>query len=59
MSALSSGKIEEYEFFTGEKMLLSYQRKIIEVSLVYKLSLHILLEEKLLKKKEKQLKIKE
>ena len=43
MSALSSGKIEEYEFFTGEKMLLSYQRKIIEVSLVYKLSLHILL----------------
>ena len=59
MSALSSGKIEGYEYFTGEEILLSYQRKIIEVSLVYKLSLHILLEEKLLKKKEKQLKIKE
>ena len=43
MSALSSGKIEGYEYFTGEEILLSYQRKIIEVDLVYKLSLHILL----------------
>ena len=43
MSALSSGKIEEYEYFTGEEILISYQRKIIEISLVYKLSLHILL----------------
>ena len=43
MSALSSGKIEGHEYFTGEEILLSYQRKIIEVNLVYKLSLHILL----------------
>ena len=30
MSALSSGKIEKYEYLTGEEILSSNQRKIIE-----------------------------
>ena len=30
ISALSSGKIDQYEFFTGEEILPSDQRKVIE-----------------------------
>ena len=30
MSALSSGKIDKYEYLTGEEILLSYQRRVIE-----------------------------
>ena len=30
VSALSSGKIDQYEYFTGEEMLSSKQRQIIE-----------------------------
>ena len=30
MSALSSGKIDKYEYLTGEEILLSNQRQIIE-----------------------------
>ena len=49
ISALSSGKINEYEYPTGEEIVPSNQ----------KLNLLILLWEKLLKNKQKQLKIKE
>ena len=31
-SALSSGKIDKYEYLTGEKILLSNQKQIIEHS---------------------------
>ena len=30
ISALSSGKIDKYEYLTGEEILLSNQRQIIE-----------------------------
>ena len=30
ISALSSGKIDKYEYFTGEEILLSNQKQIIE-----------------------------
>ena len=30
ISALSSGKIDKYEYLTGEEMLPSYQKQIIE-----------------------------
>ena len=30
ISALSSGKIEKYEYLTGEEILPSFQRQIIE-----------------------------
>ena len=49
VSALSSGKINEHEYPTGEEIVPSNQ----------KLNLLILLWEKLLKNKQKQLKIKE
>ena len=42
ISALSSGKIDKYEYLTGEEILPSKQRQIID-----KLNLHILLLEKL------------
>ena len=52
ISASSSGKINKYEYLTSEEITPSNQRQIIE------LSLHIFLQEKLLKNKPKQLKIK-
>ena len=30
ISALSSGKIDKYEYLTGEKILLSHQKRVIE-----------------------------
>ena len=30
ISAFSSGKIDKYEYYTGEEMLLSDQRRVIE-----------------------------
>ena len=45
-SALSSGKIDKYEYFTGEEILPSNQQQIIE-----KLNLLILIQEELLKNK--------
>ena len=30
MSALSSGKIDKYEYLTGKEMLFFYQRRVIE-----------------------------
>ena len=30
ISAFSSGKIDKYEYLTGEEILLSYQRRVIE-----------------------------
>ena len=54
LSALSSGKIDKYEYLTGEEILPSNQRQIIE-----QLSLHILPQQKLLENKQKRLKIKE
>ena len=30
VSALSSGKIDKYEYLTGEEILLSYQKRVIE-----------------------------
>ena len=53
ISALSSGKTHKYEYLTGEDILPSSQQQII-----VKLDLLILLWEKLLKNKQKQLKIK-
>ena len=52
ISALSSGKINKYEYLPGEEILPSNQKQIIEQA-------KILLWEKLLKNKQKQLKIKE
>ena len=43
ISALSSGKIDKYEYVTGEDILPSNQHQII--------NLHILLQEELLKNK--------
>ena len=54
ISALSSGKIDKYEYLTGEDILPSNQQKYLN-----KLNLLILLWEKLLKNKQKQSKIKE
>ena len=59
ISILSSSKIDKYEYLTGEEILPSNQRQIIEQT---KLSLHILIFtywEKLLKNKQKRLKSKE
>ena len=53
ISALSSGKLYKYEYLTGEDILPSSQQQII-----VKLDLLILLWEKLLKNKQKELKIK-
>ena len=50
----SSGKIRKYEYRTGKEILPSDQQQITE-----KLNLLIFLWEKLLKNKQKQLKIKE
>ena len=46
ISAISSGKIDNYEFLTGKEILPSDQSRMIEQA-----NLHILLQEKLLKKK--------
>ena len=54
ISALSSGKIDKYEYLTGKKYCLLINSKQLN-----KLNLFILLWEKLLKNKQKQLKIKE
>ena len=54
ISALSSGKIDKYEYLSGEDILPSNQQQIIE-----NLNLLFLLREKLLKNKQKQSKIKE
>ena len=35
ISALLSGKIDKYDYFTGEELLLSNQRQIIEQAKVY------------------------
>ena len=59
ISILSSSKIDKYEYLTGEEILPSNQRQIIEQT---NLSLHILIFtywEKLLKNKQKRLKSKE
>ena len=50
ISALSSGKIDKYGYLTGEEILPSNQQQIIELILRW---------EKLLKNRQKQLKIKE
>ena len=54
ISVLPSGKIGKYEFLTGEGILPSDQSRITEQK-----SLYILLREKFLKTKQKQLKNKE
>ena len=54
IQALSSGKIGKYEHLTGEKILPSNQKHIIEKA-KFTYSLFV----KLLKNKQKQLKIKE
>ena len=51
MSALLSSKIDEYEYLKDKEILLSYQGRILEQ--------FILLQEKISKTKQKQLKIKE
>ena len=48
ISALSSGKIDKYEYLTGEKILPSNQKQIIEQEIE---NLLLLLWEKLLKNK--------
>ena len=48
ISALSSGKIDKYEYLTGEKILPSNQKQIIEQEIK---NLLLLLWEKLLKNK--------
>ena len=50
ISALSSTKIDKYEYLTSEEILPSNQRQTIE-----QLSLHILIQEKILKNKLKRL----
>ena len=52
LSASSSGKIDKYKYLTGEEIMLSSQQEII-----VKLNLLILLCGRLLKNKQKQLKI--
>ena len=54
ISALTSGKIDKYEYLTGEEILPSNQEQILN-----KISLLILLLEKLFKNKPKLLKIRE
>ena len=54
ISALSSGTIDKYEYLTGEEILPSNQRQILEQA-----NLHILLQEKLLKNRQKQFENKE
>ena len=54
LSASSSGKIDKYKYLTGEEIMLSNQQEII-----VKLNLLILFCGRLLKNKQKQLKIKE
>ena len=54
LSALSSGKIDKYEYLTGEEILPSNQIQIIEQAKFTYSPLG-----KLLKNKQKQLKIKE
>ena len=54
ISALTSGKIDKYEYLTGEEILPSNQQQILN-----KISLLILLLEKLFKNKPKLLKIRE
>ena len=54
ISALSSGKIDKFEYVTGEEILPSAQKRIIEQA---KLTYHALV--KLQKNEEKQLKSKE
>ena len=54
ISALSSGKIDTYEYLTGEEILPSNEQNKQN-----KLNLLTLHKEKLLKNKQKQLKIKE
>ena len=54
ISALSSGKIDEYEYLTGEEIL-----HLINSKQLSKLNLLILLWEKLLRNKQKLLNIKE
>ena len=49
ISALSSGKIDKYEYLTGEEILPSNEQQIIELVLPW---------EKLLENKQKQLKTK-
>ena len=53
ISALSSGKLHKYEYLTGEGILPSNQQQIIS-----KQNLLLLLQEKRLINKQKQLKIK-
>ena len=53
-SALLSGKIDKYEYLTGEEILPSNHQQILN-----KLNSLILIWEKLLKNKQKQFKIKE
>ena len=53
ISALSSGKIDKQEYLTGKEILPFDQRRVIN-----KLILHIPLQEKLQKNKQKQLRIK-
>ena len=52
MSALSSGKTDKYEYLTGKEILPSGESQMKNKPY----SLHILLQEKLLKNKEKRLK---
>ena len=54
ISALSSGKIDKYEYLTGEEMLPSNQQQMIEQAKFTYSPLG-----KILKNKQKQLKIKE
>ena len=54
ISALSSGTIDKYEYLTGEEILPSNQRQILEQA-----NLHILLQEKLLKNRQEQFENKE
>ena len=56
ISALSSGKIDKYEYLTGEEILPSNQQQIIKQA---KFTYSPWEMEKLLKNKQKQLKIKE
>ena len=53
ISALSSGKLHKYEYLTGEDILPSNQQQIIEQTYLL-----ILLQEELLKNKQKQSRIK-
>ena len=55
ISALSSGKIDKYEYLTGEEILPSNQKQ----PKLNNLNLFVLLWENLLESKQKQLKIKE